>query len=232
MTQRSIQAGKTPTVIIRAASDVEVEGREDERVVVRVERHRGLEIGQGSESEIGRLRARVGDRVLLDIAFNGIGRKKQEDPNAIQVKMGGSGKVYVPGGSTVKVYAGSNVMVQNLRGSVTVSAGGSVQLRRVHALVHASAGRGLDVDCETLAAEDVKCTSGRDLRFYIHDLSDTKIAVNDLGGYWEGVIGTGQRKVRLNAGGDVTLVTRQEVKGQPPDYTLGNIESPGDQADG
>lgn len=232
MTQRSIQAGPNPTVIIHAGMDVQIEGRDDERVVASTDSRWGLQVEQGSESQVARVRAKVGERVLLDVAFNGIGKKEKGDPNAIQVKIGGSGKVTVPSSSIVKVYAGKQVTAQNLRGSIAVSAGGNVQLRNVHTLVQASAGGTMDLDCETLAQADVKFSAGRDLRFYIHDLSNTRISVNDLGGYWEGIIGDGQRKVRLSAGGDVTLVTTQEVKGGPPNYVLGNIEMPNDRVVG
>ena len=44
------------------------------------------------------------------------------------------------------------------------------------------------------------------------------------------MIGDGKRKVRLDAGGDVTLVTQQKVRGQPPNDMLGNIEAPNEQA--
>jgi hypothetical protein len=82
----------------------------------------------------------------------------------------------------------------------------------------------MDLECEALADDEVKFTAGRDLRFHVHDLTHAKIMVSDLGGYWEGVIGDGGRKIRLTAGGDVTLVTNQQVEGQPPNYILGNIE--------
>ncbi len=226
MTQRSIQAGKTPTVIIRVGGDVEIQGRDDARVVARTDSHWGLEIGQGSKSQVARMRARVGERVLFDVSFNGIGGKKQDDPNAVQVKISASGTVWVPSGSSVKVYAGKNVSIQNLFGNVTVSAGGNVQLRNVRTLAHASAGGAMDLDCETLVAGDAKFSSGHALRFNIHDLQNARVIVNDIGGYWEGVLGSGERKIRLIAGGDAILVTRQEVKAQPPDYVLGNIETP------
>ena len=224
MTQRSIQAGPHPTVIIRAGEDVQIEGRDDERVVARTNSRWGLEIERGSETQVARVRAKVGERVLLDVAFNGIGKKKNDD--AIQIKISGSGKVFVPRDSIVKVYAGKHVIAENLRGSITVSAGGNVQLRNIHRLVHAAAGGALDLDCETLAPGDLKFSAGRDLRFYIHDLDNAQIIVNDMGGFWAGLLGDGRRKIRLTAGGDVTLVTQREVKGQPPEYVLGNIEIP------
>lgn len=226
MTQRSIRAGKTPTVIVRVGGDVEIQGRDDERVIASTDSRWGLGLEHGSESQIARVRARVGERVLFDVAFNGIGRKKQDDANATQVKITGNGQVFVPSGSNVKVYAGKNVSVRDVSGSVAVSAGGSVQLKNVHTLVYASAGGSMDLNCETLAPGDGKFSSGRDLRFNIRDLNNAKVSVNDVGGYWEGVIGDGTRKIRLSAGGEAILVARQEVKPQPPHYVLGNIETP------
>jgi len=68
----------------------------------------------------------------------------------------------------------------------------------------------MDLECDTLAGEDVKLTAGRDLRFYVRGLSDARIMVDDLGGCWEGLIGSGRQKIRLEAGGDVTVVTDGE----------------------
>jgi hypothetical protein len=154
-------------------------------------------------------------------------RKKKDEPDdAIQVQIGGDATVRVPYGSTVKIYAGRSVDAHNLRGRVSVYAGHDVRLRDVHTLVHVSAGRAMDLDCETLAGENVKLTAGRDLRFYVHDLDNARIVVDDLGGDWEGVIGDGRRRIRLQAGGDVTVVTDRPVKAQSPDEVLGHIELP------
>jgi hypothetical protein len=57
-------------------------------------------------------------------------------------------------------------------------------------------------------------------------LTDAKLMVDDLGGYWAGVIGNGRTTIRLKAGGDVTLVTERTVIAQPPHYILGKIERP------
>ena len=84
----------------------------------------------------------------------------------------------------------------------------------------------MDLECDTLAGEDVKLTAGRDLRFYVRGLSDARIMVDDLGGCWEGLIGSGRQKIRLEAGGDVTVVTDGDVVAQPPDYVLGKLERP------
>jgi hypothetical protein len=118
------------------------------------------------------------------------------------------------------------VEVRDIRGRVTVYAGRDARLRNVQTLVHVTAGRTMDLECESLAGENGKFTAGRDLRWYVRDLTDATFMVDDLGGYWEGIIGDGRRRIRLQAGGDVTLVTQEEVKGQPPDYVLGNIEQP------
>jgi hypothetical protein len=229
MTQRSIQAGKTPTVIVKAGMDVQVEGWDDERVLASTEHKWGLKIERQSESAVGHVRARakVGDRVLFDVSTDLLKRKQKGLPeDAIQVHVGGDAVVRVPYGSTVKVYAGRSTEVRDIGGSVTVYAGRDAHLRNIHTLVHASAGRAMDLDCDNLAGDDVKFTAGRDLRIHVRDLTDARVMVNDLGGYWEGLIGDGRRKLRLKAGGDVTLVTDQEVRRRPPDYVLGRIEKP------
>lgn len=229
MTQRSIQAGRTPTVIVRAGMDVQVVGWDEERVLASTEHKRGLQVERHGESALGHVRARakVGERVLFDVSTDLLKRKKQDVPgDAIQVKVGGDAVVRVPYGSTVQVYAGQSVEVREIRGSVTVYAGWDARLRNVHTLVHVSAGGAMDLECETIAGENAKFSAGRDLRFNVRDLHDTKLIVDDLGGDWVGVIGDGRRQIRLKAGGDVTVVTDQPVKGQRPDEVLGHIEAP------
>jgi hypothetical protein len=73
---------------------------------------------------------------------------------------------------------------------------------------------------------NVQFKCGGDLRFHIHDLNNVRVRVRDLGGYWEARIGGGEKSVYLKSGGDVTLVTDQEVKPLPPNYILGRIEKP------
>jgi hypothetical protein len=96
-------------------------------------------------------------------------------------------------------------------------------------LAHAAAGGDLDIDCATLEGDEFRFSAGGDLRFYIHDLTNAKVMIKDLGSYWEAVLGNGQLNIWLKAGGDATLVTEQEVKLQPPYYMLGNIERPAPQ---
>jgi hypothetical protein len=50
--------------------------------------------------------------------------------------------------------------------------------------------------------------------------------IDDLGGYWEGIIGEGRTKIRLKAGGDVTLVTDRDMTSRSPSDVLGNVERP------
>ncbi len=194
MTQRMIQAGLTPTLIVRASGTVQVAGRASDRVVASSEGRWGLKV------------------------------KRRGD--TIEVEIGGSGELQVPLQSSVKVYAGQSVGVENIGGSTTIYAGGQGYLRGVGTLVHAATGGALEIECERVAGDDVRCTAGRDLRCFIRSLADAKLMIDDLGGYWEGLIGNGRTKIRLKAGGDVTLVTDQTVVAQPPHYILGTIERP------
>jgi hypothetical protein len=229
MTQRSIQAGQTPTVIVRAGADVRIEGWDDDRVLADTESRWGLKVERRSESEIGRVRARVGERTLFDVPIDVAGlTKKNVRAEVTEVEIGGSGQVRVPLGSRVKVYAGKSVEVRSIQGSVAVYAGRDVRVGDVHTLAHVSAGGAVDLECETVEGDDVKIEAGRDVRCHIRGLADARFMINDLGDYWEGVVGDGRVKIRLKAGGDVTLVTDREVVAQPPHYILGNIQRPDD----
>ena len=227
MTQRSLLVGQTPNVIVRAGGDVSVQGWDNDRVLADTDSRWGLKVERRSESEIARIRARVGDHTLLDVRVDPLGRlKKNVRGEATDVQIGGSGKVSVPLGSTVKVYAGKSVDVQDIRGRVTIYAGSDVRVRNVHTLVHVSAGGSIDFECEQVAGDDVKFTAGRDLRCYIRSLTDAKFMIDDLGGYWEATVGDGRTRILLKAGGDVTLVTDQELTGQPPYDVIGRVERP------
>ena len=202
MTQRSILAGTSPNIVIRSGNDVHVKGGNDDRVFVNSEGRLGLKVSRKG--------------------------------NTTEVSASDTIQIQVPGDSNVTVYAGKSAEVQDIQGSVSVYAGRDVRVRNVRTLVHATAGGAMDLDCEAVEGRDVKFSAGRDLRCHIKNLTDAQVMVNDLGGYWEANI-IGQRirirlkadiKLRLKAGGDVTLVTDQEVKGQPPDYLLGKIEKP------
>src|SRR5215216_1661369 len=179
MTQRVIQAGWAPTLIVRVSGTVQVEGRESDRVVANSESRLGLKVKRRGAT--------------------------------IEVEIGGSGELQVPLQSSVKVYAGQSVGVQNIGGSATIYAGGHAYLRGVGTLVYAATGGGLEIECERVAGDDVRCVAGRDLRCFIRGLADAKLMIDDLGGYWEGLIGNGRTKIRLKAGGDVTIVTDQTV---------------------
>lgn len=63
----------------------------------------------------------------------------------------------------------------------------------------------------------------------MRSLTDARVMVNDSGGYWEGVIGSGRTNIALKAGGDVIIVTEQTVVAQPPAYVLGAVERPAER---
>ena len=225
MTQRSILAGQTPTVIVRAGGDVNVVGWDGDRVQADTDSRWGLNIERGRTSDIGRIRARakVGERVLFDVNVGVPGRaKKDADDEAIEVHIGGSGTVHIPSGRAVKVYAGKGVDVRDLQGRVTVYAGSDARLRNLRTLMHVSAGGSIDLECEEIEGYKVKFAAGRDLRCFVKNLTNAMVLVSDLGGHWEATLGDGRTSVRLEAGGDVTLVTDQVIMGD----ILGNIERP------
>lgn len=231
MTQRSMPAGLTPTIVIRGGS-VTVEGWDSDRIQAHSDDRWGVQIEKRKVADIGRERARaaIGDRVLFDIAianpFNQSRRLlKDFHGEAIEVRIG-HGLVRVPLNSNVIVYAGRNVEVRHLRGRVMASAARDLSVQDVQTLVHAAAGGDLDINCATLGGEDFKFSAGRDLRFHVRDLADAKIMIREAGTYWEAVLGSGQLKIWLNAGGEVILVTDREVQAQPPHFVLGNIEYP------
>ncbi len=227
MTQRSILAGPTPNVEIRASGDVSIEGWDSDRVQADADSRWGLKVERRSAAEIARARAKVGDHVLLDVRLKVKNPLKKDVRDEVtDVQIGRSGKVYVPLNSRVKVYADKSVDVQNIRGSVAVYAGRDVRIRNVHSLVHLSAGRSIDFECEEVEGDNVKFSAGRDLRCYIQSLTDARFMINDLGGPWEAVIGDGRTKIRLDSGGDVTLVTDRAIVSQSPYDTLGRIERP------
>lgn len=228
VTQRSIVAGPRSTVIVRAGGEVTIQGMmEGERVLAETPGHGGLQVGRHSETQFARLRAKVGDKVLLDLRADlPQSWRKDADPNAVEVQISGSGRVQVPQDSTVKVYAGHGVEVRDVSGRVSVYGGRDVLLRGIGTLVNASSGHALDVECQAIEGDDLKLQAGRDLRLYVRDLDDVRVLVSDLGGDWQGLIGDGRVTLRLKSGGDVTLVTNHEVTPQGPDFVIGRIEKP------
>lgn len=153
--------------------------------------------------------------------FN-VERKK----DIIQIQIGGSVKVFVPLKSNVKVYAGKDIDVQGIQGQADCFAGLRLRLKDVHRLGHASAGWTMDIDCQTMLDKRVDYKCGSDLRFHIRDLTSARIRVMDFHGYWEARIGSGGNIISLKCGGDVTLVTDQNVEPLPPRFILGHIERP------
>jgi hypothetical protein len=180
-----------------------------------------------SEGQIGRARAAVGDRVLFDwrIKVPSLGAKKA-DGEIIEVQLGGSGEVLVPFPSNLKVYAGKNIDVQAIQGQADAYSGSDLSLGDVYGLGNASSGWKMNIDCQTMLGNDMTFGAGSDLRFHIADLTSVRLRVKDIGGYWEALIGGGEKSVYLKSGGDVTFVTDQTVEPLPPNYILGKIEKP------
>jgi hypothetical protein len=231
MTQRSMPVGQSPTIVIRG-NTITVEGWDSDRIQANNDDRWGVEIEKRKVADVGRERARaaIGDRVLFDISFaNPFNPSKRLlkdfQGEAIEVRIG-HGQVRVPLNSNVIVYAGHDAEVRHLQGRVIVSSGRDVSVQDVQTLVQAAAGGDLNIDCATLGGDDFEFRAGRDLRFRVRQLDDARVMINEAGTYWEVVLGSGHLKVRLNAGGDVTLITDREVLPQPPYYLLGNIERP------
>lgn len=227
MTQRSILAGTSPTVVIKVGASVTVKGHESDLVTAETEGMWGLKVEKRSEAEIGRARAAIGEHVLFDVRLKRPNFQKKDAPDeVIEVQLGGSGEVLVPFGSNLKVYAGKDIDVQGIRGQVDAYSGLKLSLQDVTCLGNASAGWTMNLDCQTMLGKNVEFKAGSDIRFHIHDLTSARIRVKDLGGYWEASIGDGGKSVYLKCGGDVTLVTDQKVEPLPPNYILGRIERP------
>ncbi len=227
MTQRSILAGTTPSVIIKAGASVTVQGHDSNLVVAETEDPWGLNVEKRSAAEIGRARAAVGEHVLFDVRLKLPSWQQKNTPDeVIEVQMGGSGEVLVPMDSDLKVYAGKDIDVQGIRGQVDAYSGLKLSLRDVYCLGNVSAGWTMNLDCQTMLGDKVEYRAGSDIRFHVQDLTSARIRVKDIGGYWEAQIGGGEKSVYLKCGGDVTLITDQTVEPLPPNYILGGIERP------
>lgn len=227
MTQRSILAGTNQTIIIKAGASIIVKGHDSDLVMAETKGMWGLTLERRSESQIGRARAAIGEHVLFDwrIKVPDLGEKKAEN-EIIEVQLGGSGEVFVPFESNLKVYAGKDIDVQGIKGQVDAYAGLNLNLQDVYRLRNASAGGTMNLDCQTLLGTNVEFKSGSDLRFHVADLASVRLRVKDIGGYWEARIGSGEKSVYLKSGGDITFVTDQAVEPLPPNYILGKIEKP------
>jgi hypothetical protein len=228
MTQRSIFAGKNQTIIIKVGAGVIVKGHDGDQVTAESNGYAGLTLERRSEAQVGRARAAIGDHVLFDVRIKlpNLKQEQQISREIIEVQMGGSGEVLVPFESNLKVYAGTNIDVQRIRGQVDAYSGLNLNLQDVYRLGNTSAGGRMNIDCQTMLGTDVTFGAGRDLRFHVADLTSARIRVKDVGGYWEARIGNGEKSVYLKSGGDAVLVTNEDVDPLPPNYILGKIEKP------
>ena len=222
MAQRSILAGKNPSVIIKAGASVTVKGVDGDRITA--EGKWDLKVEKRSEAEFARARAAIGEVVLFDWRFKKPNLGGRDDEEVYEVQFGGSGEVLVPFGSNLKIYAGKDIDAAGIRGKVDAFAGHDLSMRDVYCLGNASAGRGMNLDCQTLLASDVIYSAGSDFRFHAADLNSLRLRVKDIGGYWEARIGAGEKSIYLKSGGEVIFVTDLKVEALPPDYILGKIE--------
>ncbi len=227
MTRRSIFAGINQSIVIKVGDSVTVKGYESDWVMAETKGRWGLTVGRRSEAQIGRARAAIGDHVIFDVRLKLPSLKeKDESEEVIEVQIGGSGEVWVPFSSNLKVYAGKDIDIQGIQSQVDAYSGVNLKLQDIYCLGNASAGGIMDIDCQTMLGTDVILGAGSDLRFHVADLTSARLRVKDIGGYWEARIGDGEKSVYLKSGGDVTFVTDQKVEPLPPDYILGKIEEP------
>src|SRR5215216_1459860 len=164
MTQRSIPIGKNQTIVIKVGASVTVKGHDGDLLTAESKGWGGLNLERRSETEVGRARAAIGDHVLFDwrIKIPNLGEKKAEN-QVIEVQMGGSGEVFVPFESNLKVYAGKDIDVQEIRGQVDAYSGWRLNLQDVYRLGNASAGQAMNIDCQTMTGRDVTFGAGGDL---------------------------------------------------------------------
>ena len=226
MTQRSILIGKDQTIIIKVGASATVKVHDSELVTAETKGNWGLTLERRSESQIGRARAAIGEHVLFDLRLKMPNFNGKSDPEVIEVQMGGSGEVLVPFSSNLKIYAGKDIDVEGVQGQVDAYSGLDLKLQDVYCLGNVSAGRLMNIDCQTMIGNDVTFGAGSDLRFHVADLTSARLRFKDIGGYWEARIGDGEKSVYLKSGGDVAFVTDQKVEPMPPNYILGKIEKP------
>ena len=212
MTRRSIFAGINQSIVIKAGDSVTVKGHENDWVMAETKGKWGLTVGRRSEAQIGRARAAIGDHVIFDVRLKLPNvKEKDESEEVIEVHIGGSGEVWVPFSSNLKVYAGKDIDIQGIQSQVDAYSGVNLKLQDIYCLGNASAGGIMDIDCQTMLGTDVILGAGSDLRFHVADLTSARLRVKDIGGYWEARIGDGEKSVYLKSGGDVTFVTDQKV---------------------
>jgi hypothetical protein len=165
------------------------------------------------------------ERVQAEIKGPG-GLQIKQRSGRVEIQVGGSGQVLAPYGSQVTVYCGKSAEIQEINGAVAAYAGHDLRIRQIHLLAHASAGKTLELDCDTVAGTDIQITAGQDLRCRIRQLRNARFRIDGLNGKWESVLGDGSVQVRLKAGGDVTLVTEHKLTNHAPDYLVGNVIPP------
>lgn len=212
MTQRSILSGTSPTVVIRAGRDIKVEGREGDRVETDAEGMWGLKVERkDGVIEVGSGRGHSDTWV-------------RQHGDAIDVNAGKDCEVRVPFNSTVKIHSGRSAEIVGVRGSVPVAhVGRDLVIRGVESVGGCAAGGSMEIEAQRVIGSELKFTTGRHLRCHIHELTNVKFMIKDMGGYWEMAFGEPATQVWLKAGGDVTLVLDEKYADYLPDV-VGGLE--------
>lgn len=144
------------------------------------------------------------ERVVAETEPQQVAQLKRR-AGGIEIQLSRDGLVLVPYNSQVELYCGGSAVIEQIAGPVSAVTSHDLRLRQVQALAQASAGWSLEIDCQGVTGNDMHFTAGRDLRCRITGLEGIRYIVDDLAGRWDQTLGSGQVRVRLKAGGEVTL---------------------------
>jgi hypothetical protein len=133
MTQRSIQAGPSVTVIIRAGGTLRVEGRAGQRIVANTESRWGLKV------------ARRGH--MIDVHIGGSGAVHVPLDCSVKIYAGKHVEVRSIGGSAT-IYAGGQAHLRGVYALAHASAGAALDIECQHIA-------GADLHC--VAGRDLRC---------------------------------------------------------------------------
>jgi hypothetical protein len=122
------------------------------------------------------------------------------------------------------MYAGRDAEAAGVTGSIPVAnVGRDLKISGAGSLGACAAGGSMAVESQRVIGNELKFSTGRHLRCHIHELTNTKLMIKDLGGYWEMNFGEPATQIWLKAGGDVTLVIDEAYSKYMPDL-VGGLE--------
>jgi hypothetical protein len=166
-----------------------------------------------------------GDHVAAE--SSGIwGLEVKRKGDTIQVQIGGNGLLLVPYNSSVKVYSGRDCMLFDFNGVIAAYTGRDLQILQGNILTQASAGRAIDIDCRRAKERELKIEAGWHVRCWLREEQNVRYLVDDLGGKWQLIFGSGELLARVKAGGDVILVSEQEGINPWPERLPGKVIRP------